>query len=147
MTSAPNFSARAMASDDLPDAVGPRIATSGSVDASTDLFDGAAQRFERVAESIKETSNNESADRARITPQSEASPQPELPEVSLGGAYRQIVQKDKTQLDEGAGECRGQRLKGRGGSDRGRCGAVERLLTRRALQLRLGVGNGAVAHN
>ena len=75
------------------------------------------ERSETTAESIKETSNNESTDKSKIMRQSEASPLPELHEVSLGGAYRQIVQKDKAQLDEWAGECRRQGLKGRGGSD------------------------------
>src|SRR5215469_13807288 len=117
MTSPLNFSARAMASDDLPDAVGPRIATSGSVDASTDIFEGAAERSETTAEPIKETSNNESTVRSKITRQSEASPLPELHGVSLGGAYRQIVQKDKAQLDEGPREGRRQGLEGRGGAD------------------------------
>jgi hypothetical protein len=106
-----------MASDDLPDAVGPRIATSGSVDASTGICERATESFETKAESIKEASNNESTDKLKITRQSEASPLPELHEVSLGGAYRQIVQKDKAQLDEGPGEGRGQWLEGRGGAD------------------------------
>src|SRR5690348_3847023 len=102
MTSPPNLSATATASDDLPEAVGPKIAMSGNVE-GTDIWGSIAEALAGIAKPIKSASNNESPDKAKRAPRSEANPEPELRGTSLG-AQRQIVQKNEAQLDKGAVE-------------------------------------------
>src|SRR5579872_3150862 len=151
MTSPANFSAKAMASADLPEAVGPIIATSGRGDDWMKSFAGADEGMAWVSAgvigTIKSVSNNGSGDRERTARLRRASRRLELGGASLRVAQGKIVQKDETQLDEWAAEGRRQRLKGRGRTNRGVCGAIQRLLTRRALLRRIGVRHDTIAHN
>src|SRR5947209_15340252 len=103
MTSPPNFSASETASDDLPEAVGPRMATSISVDGCTGISGAIAEESAGIIEPIKSASSNESADRPKKAWRSQANPWLELRGASLS-AHRQIVYKNEAQLDERTAE-------------------------------------------
>ena len=67
-------------------------------------------------------------------------------EVSLV-VERKIIEKDESQLDEGAGEGRRQRLEGTGRANRGHRGAIEWLFAGRARERGIGHRYVAVLHD
>jgi hypothetical protein len=89
------------------------MATSGNVDGGTGISGSIAEELAGTTTPIKAVSSNEPADKTGKERREAMNPKPEIRGASLGRAHGQIVQKDESQLDEGAGEGRRQRLKRR----------------------------------